>query len=496
MTEDGAGDRRSLSRREIIVSGLTVGLGAAGLAWYVAGMRSSPPESSPKSEFRLPVPTPTPTSAGWQVPIVVGPLCTMVRSGDHLYLYDARGTVHALDAGTGATRWRAEPGVPVGIGVLLSGDLVVVGGTPYPADGAIPTPNLTKGAVVALDRRTGEPVWRHGTVGAFRFIGGPLPGSVLVHDDDGVLRLLDAATGEVLWRRALSSDAFHLSSVDRLAVSGSVVLETFGGTLRADMDDPVTHPNTEWFRAVDGVDGTVRWTADVAAAKWTLVPHAGGGRPGTAGNIDWLSTEVAGFVHVVRAILSPTGDPDAALSRTSELVGVEVGSGRSTWAFPAGLMSQPVVEADAIYVASAETPDDAVRIHGWDARTGREMWTFRPDGDDAKILIPGATVLAVDGDVLCAGSQDGILALDVRTGRKNWSVRHGAHGLRGAPVMSRGVVYMVDDSGPADIRAWRLSDGRERPFDGPHAGDRTLVPVGDMLYVTSAAALYGIPLGA
>ncbi|WP_203972599.1 PQQ-like beta-propeller repeat protein [Planotetraspora silvatica] len=477
------------------MSGLTLGLGAAGLAWYVAGMRSSRSEPSPKSEFRPPSPAPAPTSAGWQRPIVVGPMCTMARSGDDLYLYDARGTVHALDAGTGATRWKAEPGVPVDTGILLSGDMVVVGGTPHPADGAIPAPNSPEGAVVALDRRTGEPVWRHGTVGSFRFIGGPLPGSVLVHDSDGVLRLLNAATGEVVWRSEVASDTFHLFSVARLAVSGPVVLETFVGTLRADMGDPVTHPNTDWFRALDGVDGTVRWTADVAAAKWTVVPHAGGGRPGTSGSINWLSTEVAGFVHVVRAILSPTGDPNFALSTTSELVGVDVGSGRSMWTFPAGLMSQPVVEADAIYVASAETPDDAVRIHGWDARTGRELWTFRPDGDDAKILIPGATSLAIDGEVLCAGSLDGIVAVDVRTGRKNWSVHHRAHGLRGAPVISGGVVYMVDDSGPADIRAWRLSDGRERPFDGPRGGGRTLVPAGDMLYVTSDTALYGIPLG-
>jgi outer membrane protein assembly factor BamB len=409
-------------------------------------------------------------------------LCTPLRSGDDLYLYDESGTVYALAADTGATVWKGDYGIAVDLGVILSGDAVLVAGQ-----------TELNGAVIALDRRSGKQLWRRDTAGQVELHEGTQPGSVLVHDADGVLLLLDAATGEVLWRSAFASDAFHLFSVDRLAVGGSVVLETFGGTLRAHMDDPVTHPNTEWFRAVDGADGTTRWTADVAAAKWTVVPHAGGGRPGTSGLIDWLSTEIAGFVHLVRRILSPSGDPDFAISETSELVGVDVASGQSRWAFPAGMMSRPVVKADAIYVASSAAPDDAMRIHGWDARTGREKWTFAPSGDDAEIVNSGVS-LAVDGDVLCAGSQYGVLALDVHTGRRIWSVHDGAQGLDGTLVAWRGVVYVTTRSGTAGIRSWRLSDGNERPGLGLQGERSLLFLVDDMLLLRTGDALHAIPL--
>ncbi|GAA4594740.1 hypothetical protein GCM10023194_62500 [Planotetraspora phitsanulokensis] len=480
--EDEEEDRRALSRRQIIVTGVTAGLGVAGLAWYVAGLGDSPPGPPPRREFRSPAPTPTVTLAGWRVPIVVQHLCTPLRSGDDLFLYDESGSVYALAVATGETTWKADCGISLSQGVELSGDVLLVAGQ-----------TALDGVVIALDRGSGKQVWRRDTAGQVGFHRGPRPGSVLVHDAAGVLLLLDVATGEVVWRSAFTSDAFHLFSVDRLAVSGSVVLETFGGTLRADTGDPVTHPNTEWFRGVDGADGTTRWTADVAAAEWTVVPHAGGGRPGTKGLIDWLGTEVPGFAQVVRTIAAPSGDPNFALSTTSELVGIDVGSGRSTWALPAETLSRPVIGAGAIYVV-ASSAQEPTRIHGLDARTGRDIWTFTPEGDDAKILIPAASSLAIDGDVLCAGSQDGILALDASTGRRVWAAHHGAHGLRGAPVASRDVVYMLDEGGSAAIRSWRLSDGRERPVVGAE-GDVSLFLVDGMLLLRTGEELRAVPLG-
>jgi outer membrane protein assembly factor BamB len=408
-------------------------------------------------------------------------LCTPLRSGNDLYLYDTSGSVYALAADTGSATWKADPGIPLNEGVMLSGDAVLVAGQ-----------TKSNGAVIALDRLSGRQLWRRDTAGQVGAHLGPRPGSVLVHDADGVLLLLDAATGQVVWRSAFVSDAFHLFNVGRLAVGDSVVLETFGGTLRADMGDPITHPNTEWFRAVDGADGRPKWTADVAAANWTVVPHAGGGRPGTSGLVDWLSTEVTGFAHVVRTILSPSGDPDFALSTTSELVGIDVQTGKSGWSFSAGMMSRPVVKEDAIYVASAETPEDPMRIHGWDARTGREIWTFAPSGDDAEIVNSGVS-LAVDGDVLCAGSGYGILALDVRTGTRVWSVHDGAQSLGGTPVAWRDVVYMTTRSGTAGIRSWRVSDGMERPAAGPQGERPLLFLADDMLLLRTGDALRAIP---
>ncbi|GII29076.1 PQQ-binding-like beta-propeller repeat protein [Planotetraspora mira] len=479
MTEDEPADRPALSRRTVILTGVTAGLAAAGIGWYIQG-RASQPGPPPRREFRSPSPSPTPSTAGWHAPIEMADLCTPLRSGNDLYLYDTSGSVYALAADTGATVWKGDYGIAVDQGVILSGDVVVVaGGQP-------------SSAVLGLDRRSGKQVWRHDTVGYVPIHPGPRPGSVLVHDAEGVLLLLEAATGKVVWRSALPSGDFHFTDVQRLAVSGPVALETFGGTLRADMDDPITHPNTQWLRAVDGADGTPRWTADVAAAEWTVVPHAGGGRPGTSGLIDWLSTEVAGFVHVVRSIVAPSDDPQFALSTTSELVGIDVQTGKSGWSFSAGMMSRPVVKEDAIYVASAETPEDPMRIHGWDARTGREIWTFAPSGDDAEIVNSGVS-LAVDGDVLCAGSGYGILALDVRTGTRVWSVHDGAQSLGGTPVAWRDVVYMTTRSGTAGIRSWRVSDGMERPAAGPQGERPLLFLADDMLLLRTGDALRAIP---
>src|SRR6476661_3155021 len=125
-----------------------------------------------------------------------------------LYVTGAWSVVYAIDARTGRTLWRYDPAVPkdhakfvccdvVNRGVALYGDKVYVG--------------TIDGRLVAIDRKTGAPVWSVQTTpkdGPYAITGAPriAGGKVIIGNAGseyavrGYVSAYDAGTGALAWR--------------------------------------------------------------------------------------------------------------------------------------------------------------------------------------------------------------------------------------------------------------------------------------------------------
>ena len=165
----------------------------------------------------------------WQAPKpVVAEGTVYVGSGD--------GSFHAVDAATGARRWRFETGGKIRTGAAIDGDRVFVGSADH--------------HLYALDRASGRELWRHDTgaeVDTTPIVAG---GKVLVGNRGHGLRALAAATGELLWR-----SFFWGSWVE----STPVVVD---GTIFIGSSD------LSRVSAIDLASGRVLWRTDVFGWSW------------------------------------------------------------------------------------------------------------------------------------------------------------------------------------------------------------------------------------
>jgi outer membrane protein assembly factor BamB len=174
----------------------------------------------------------------WRIP---PPLSTSINAspivdGDMVYLVNVLSEVVAVDAASGALRWSTQlydvGGIDWGLGPTA---------TPALADGRliVPTP---RNYLYALDATTGDELWR---VAAGDSLVSPLPykvdaraftapavitGNVVwAGAADGVLRAIDARSGEVTWSSDLGSPI--LSGVS--PAGDFLFVATYDGTLRA-----------------------------------------------------------------------------------------------------------------------------------------------------------------------------------------------------------------------------------------------------------------------
>ena len=131
-----------------------------------------------------------------------GPRCTPTVDGDSVYALGQFGDFVCLDAATGKERWRKNLGTDFGgkysgwnytESPLVDGNMVMF------------TPGGKKGAIVALDKKTGSLIWQ-----STEFTDGAHYSSLIPADINGVHQYIqltadsvagvDAGTGKLLWR--------------------------------------------------------------------------------------------------------------------------------------------------------------------------------------------------------------------------------------------------------------------------------------------------------
>ncbi|GAA4996532.1 hypothetical protein GCM10023317_26200 [Actinopolymorpha pittospori] len=304
------------------------------------------------------------------------------------------GNLAALDAQSGAVRWRRDLG---GFGDALA----VADGQLYVASSDAQTPQCR---LRALDAANGTPRWSWSSQPCSRLLVGVADGLAYLttagvidatgstHEPARVMAL-DADTGRQRW-------SVHIDSPNAQVSAPVVAARTVYVTTSAELV------------ALAVADGSVRWRVSLDGGS--VSP------PVIHGSL----------VHVVRA----WGYGESAMYAFDAQSGQQrwVSEVREVEAFHA-----PVVAADAVVVVSQDA-----QVRGLDHRTGRQRWvrafgTNDPALPPAPAFSSGTTVY-----VRLAGK---LLALDAMTGRTRWT---NPNPTPGDPLGANDdVVYLADTSG-------------------------------------------------
>ena len=154
--------------------------------------------------------------------------------------WNPKGYFYALDAATGKLQWEYQTGH-----CAESSPVVDNGSVYFGSDG-----------IYALDTQDGKLKWKYDT---FRIIGSPLliSGENLYYPDhcsdtypQGVcINALDAATGELKWKQAISDDKIANELPSLLSSNGLVIIANPG--------------KTGHVYALDALDGDIKWSSQL-----------------------------------------------------------------------------------------------------------------------------------------------------------------------------------------------------------------------------------------
>ncbi|MFG2631298.1 serine/threonine-protein kinase [Streptomyces sp. NPDC048473] len=359
-------------------------------------------------------------------------LSLLVANGGVVYVngQDTRdGTVYALDAASGATKWSHR---------VNGGGHTEAGASPSPVASAnirVPSPTVADGAVYAdgldgnlyvLDAATGARNWAY-TVGGVRLLtvaGGVV--YVYVHHENAV-HALDAATGAEKW-----------------------IAREIGGISSWETVDKVAHAYIDDQHNVQALD------AATGMKKWDFT--------GRSCNGLWTS---GGLVYT-----SGNNDPEGiyALNATT---------GTQNWQFPTPYSPYPpTTMADGVtYFVGQTKQASRTAVHAVDAATGTLQWSATPEDNN----LGGSSLKAADGALYVNGSKE-THALNASTGRTKWSIDTTDNDRLELEVAD-GVVYVNETAGDPHVQALDAATGTKRWTSAIRGSSLLIAPA--VLYVTS-----------
>ena len=286
------------------------------------------------------------------------------------------GALYAVDAGSGAQRWRLATGA---IGEVAA---------PAVADGVIYA-GAQGGTVLAVDAASGQERWRV-ELGEGSVANVPLPtladGVVYAGGGEGILLAVDAASGAERWRLAVGGEA-----IGAPAVAGGLVFVTAAADIGGGSAELV---------AVEAATGAERWR--VAVGNQPL--HAA---PTTDGELVYV--------------------PGQGEDEMAALFALEAVSGVERWRYDTGgfVVGNPAMAEGHVFVATNHA------LIGLDAATGQEVW--RVDDVESGLLSAPPPAIA-DGMVYVfagrvdpiADTQSGVLlAVEAASGSERWRYETG-----------------------------------------------------------------------
>ncbi|WP_214401547.1 PQQ-binding-like beta-propeller repeat protein, partial [Pseudonocardia lacus] len=302
---------------------------------------------------------------------------------------------------TGRLRWRAQLEY-IGAGPVAGPDLVYVG-------------DLR--TVRALDVGTGEPRWSTPGDGEFR-AALALDGATLVAANaDGHVYALDAATGDLRWRRRVGD----FTDTDPVVAGGGVYALGVPADDSSDTGDVV---------ALDAGTGSRRWTRTVPVRRRNPV-------------------------HV-------SGDT-VLVSTADALLALDARSGSQRWS---GALPEPGPAAAA--AGTAYCGDATGAVHAFDLATGAALWTAGASPDELR----GPPWLdAGPGRIYFCDGTGNLVMVDLAGRSVGWQV---AAGASSPPVVRDGravvagyhVVHAVDAVSGRPQWRFDAADAPADPLDG------------------------------
>ncbi len=358
-------------------------------------------------------------------------------------------TLAALDPTTGEFQW-----------TYCSADLAwreVRGATDdiVYIDSTMPDPSASASefgqlnAVVAVDSRSGEELWRVPVVR--QQLGwplGPFAGSgvvvVAVDDDNGAAIVgLDANSGDTIWRVAeadLSGAAASMGAPDPVVAP------------LANTDEVAVLAVPSGLVGLDRVSGTQLWSSDevfLLDESGVGVARGPAAVDGSTVMIPAASEVVTGVVADGGAIVSgpdlPPGDTVTIPMGPSRLIAVDASTGATLWQGPR--LDHPtaadgyVVGYDHSWMGSSPTPEWEVIVI--DARTGEQLWS-RPGREsygDLWAIGDGAVYVNAIND----NSTPSVVAYELESGDERWRLSPESMLSEPQQVVDDGVALLWND---------------------------------------------------
>ncbi len=363
--------------------------------------------------------------------------------GHTVFIGSSRGTLYALDLGTGRKRWEvalgARPQTAYGFPTLgISGTPMLAGDRVYVA--------TAQTDVVCLDAATGGFIWR-------TRVGDPRKGEAiwsapLVWRDrvyvgiDGVLDeptvrgrvvALDAASGHIVWTYVVPQYAGGGGA----GVFGSPALDPATGTLFVATGNPTPKnapppgpdPGSDSILALDAATGHLRW------AFGPTHPH-------DDQDLDFLGTP--------NLIARPDGLAVGAGEKDGVYYVVDARTGRLVWKTAlsqpgrvAEIIGSGAIAFGKIFLGTQDfppgvttfNPDLPGRLVALDAMTGRIAWQL---AGPKQILGPPA--VSKEGVVFAADYAGTVWGVNGRTGRSLWRGTLGGFAWKGGVSLAPGAL--------------------------------------------------------
>lgn len=324
----------------------------------------------------------------------------LAAGDDVLYAASRGGSVRAIDAASGRTRWESETKAELAAGPAAGEGLVVVG--------------TSSGTVIALEASDGRQRWRaklSGEVLAAPLVAG---GRVIVRTVDGRLRALEAADGKEAW---MVEDL-----VPRLTLRGTSPPVRAGDTVICGFD-------TGRIMAVSIQSGDILWQAQVSTPR---------GR-----------SELERLADIDAAV-RVAGDEVYAIGYQGRIAMIALDSGQIWWARELSSYRDIGMDDSQLYVSTSDGDVFALR-----RRDGAVVW------QQTGLKRRGLGAPVVHGGAVVVGDFDGYLHwLDRDTGRFVARERPGGSRFATTPVVIGDRLYVIDDGGK--VAAFRAGGGSGR----------------------------------
>lgn len=319
-----------------------------------------------------------------------------------LFAVDSRGTIHALDAGSGARVWSQDASMESDLRPSAFGGGVSFNqGRVYATNGA--------GEVIALDANSGAEIWKVKPAGPLRGAPTVAFGSVFVMTQDNQIFALNAADGELQWQESGSSTQAGVFGVAAPAAGqGTVIAGYSSGELAA-------------YRYENG---RVLWADALARTS--------------------ISTQVGSLTDIDADPIIDSGRV-YALGQGGRMAAYELVTGQRIWELNLAGISTPAIAGEWIFTLT----DDA-RLLAIARSTGKVRWLtqmprWRDEKDKKGEIFWVGPVLA--GNSLWLANSEGDL----------WRVSTGEGSATNffdlkqpvslAPIVAGNTLYVLDDSG-------------------------------------------------
>lgn len=324
-----------------------------------------------------------------------------VVGGGQLFVMDTEGTVHAFDAATGQSKWRASFRPDDNASSVFGGGVSYSDGRVYVTTGV--------GEVAALNAADGSQIWKVKP-------GGPLRGSptlafnsVFVMTQSNQIYALDAADGQVNWNEGAASTASGVFGVAAPAAGqGTIVAGYSSGELIA-------------YRYENGRE---LWSDALARTS--------------------IATSVSTLTDVDADPIIDNGRV-YALGQGGRMAAYELVTGQRVWELSLAGISTPAVTSEWIF-----TLTDDGRMLAIAKGTGKVRWLTQlaryRDEEKRKDPIFWTGPVLAGNRLWIANSRGEVLSVDPGSGTATPFTRL-SDAVSLAPVVADQTLYILDDGG-------------------------------------------------